>query len=460
MKKSVKIAMILGITVCLLLIFGLGILAWALPQPTYSEYERRDLEQMPSFNLEDFFAGKFTKQIEISFADTFAFRELFVEAGSLIDEAKGFHESGTIYGSTPPAPTEPEEPKEETKPSDPMEEQPSVDEPEEPIIPEEPVVPEEPEEEEPDDGATGETIAGIFVYKGIGFELLGRSEDAESRYASVVSKYRTMLPDSVTVYSMVVPKHAEFSLPKKYKSLTASAKDCIDNIYSQIDDRVVKVDAYSKLKEHSKEYIYFNTDHHWTGLGAYYGYTAFCEAAGLTPYKYEDYTKHTIEGFLGTLYTTTMDNTMKENPDYVEWCDLPVNNTSYQYANRAGLQSYTELPVMASYAKGVNSYGVYLHGDFQMTIIRTDIKNGRKCLIVKESYGNALSTYIASNFEETYVIDERYFEGNLVDVVKERGITDVLVVNNVSAANTKYHIGNIENLLTQEFSGSIVYPED
>ena len=39
------------------------------------------------------------------------------------------------------------------------------------------------------------------------------------------------------------------------------------------------------------------------------------------------------------------------------------------------------------------------------------------------------------------------------------GITDVLIVNNVSAANTNYHISNIEGLLTQKFSGSIAYPE-
>lgn len=464
-KNSGKTPMILNLVLCVATIFALGILAWALPQPTYSDYERRDLEQMPKFSWESLFAGEFTKKIEISYADTFAFRDAFVEAASVLEEARGIYAEGKVYGSTQGnTQTEPEKPEEQ--PTEPEivitpvtpegEELPPVTPPEE-----EPVTPEEPpeEEEEPDDGVTGETIAGIFVYKGIGFELLGRSDSAESYYASVINQYRKALPDSVKVYNLVVPKHAEFSLPKKYKSLTASAKDCIDNIYSQVDNSVIKVDAYSVLKDHSKEYIYFNTDHHWTGLGAYYAYTAFCDAAGLTPFRYEDYTKHTIEGFLGTLYTSTMDNTMKNNPDYVEWCEVPVKSTSYQYAKKSGLKSYTEVPVMASYASGTYSYGVYLHGDFPLTIIKTDVTNGRKCLIVKESYGNALSTYIAANFEETYVVDERYFEGNLVDVVNERGITDVLVVNNVSAANTNFHIGNIESLLTQKFSGKIAYPE-
>lgn len=463
-KNSGTAAMVLNLILCVAVIFALGILAWALPQPTYSEYERRDLEQMPKFSWESFFAGEFTKKIEISYADTFAFRETFVEVASVLEEARGIHSEGKVYGSTQGNTSkEPEEPKDDPadpgiiiSPIDPDgEELPPVTPPED-----EPNIPDNPVEEEPDDGVTGETIAGIFVYKGIGFELLGRSDAAESYYASVINKYRKALPDSVKVYNLVVPKHAEFSLPKKYQSLTASAKDCIDNIYSQMDDSVIRVDAYSVLKDHAKEYIYFNTDHHWTGLGAYYAYTAFCDAAGLTPFRYENYTKHTIEDFLGTLYTSTMDNTMKSNPDYVEWCELPVKSTSYQYGKKSGLKSYTEVPVMASYASGTYSYGVYLHGDFPLTIIKTDVTNGRKCLIVKESYGNALSTYIAANFEETYVVDERYFEGNLVDVVNERGITDVLIVNNVSAANTNFHIGNIEGLLTQKFAGKIAYPED
>ena len=38
-----KTAMVLSIAVCVFILFALGILAWALPQPTYSEQERRDL---------------------------------------------------------------------------------------------------------------------------------------------------------------------------------------------------------------------------------------------------------------------------------------------------------------------------------------------------------------------------------------------------------------------------------
>ena len=96
-----KAAMILSVAVTLAIIFILGILAWALPQRTYSEYERRDLTQMPEFSVESFFKGEYTAQIELSYADTFAFRDQFVRAKSLIEDCRGIHSEGTIHGKVP-----------------------------------------------------------------------------------------------------------------------------------------------------------------------------------------------------------------------------------------------------------------------------------------------------------------------------------------------------------------------
>lgn len=458
---SSKIAMILSVAVCVIILFVLGILAWALPQPTYSEQERRDLAQMPEFTFESFFKGEYTAKIELSYADTFAFRDQFVKAKALVENARGIHADGTIYGTVPKNNDDEEE---ESKPSSDTETQPESSA----SVPENTSGSQssqsqsdssaETSSEEQDDGATGEMIDGLFVYKGMGFELFGGSKKASAYYASVINKYREALPDSVNVYNMVVPKHAEFALPKRYKNLANSEKDAIDDIYSQLESGITAVDAYSVLKEHSGEYIYFNTDHHWTGLGAYYAYTAFTEAAGLPHYDYSEYTKHTIEGFLGTLYSSSNDPTMEKNPDYVEWCEFPVENQTWQY-KKGDLENYYSTTVMASYAKGAYSYGVYLGGDYPLTIVKTSgVNSGRKCVIIKESYGNALSTYIASAFDETYIVDERYYEGNIVDLINERGITDVLIINNVSASNTNYHIANIEALLTQKYSGSIKYP--
>ncbi len=469
-ERNDKLVKIASVAVCLVIIFVIGILAWALPQPTYSEYEKRDLNQMPEFSMESLFKGEYTLGVELAYADTFTFREGFVKLQAAIEEARGIRvEGAAIYGPVPVTDDE-EEPSSESSSvteSQPSSESSSVTEsqPEDITSSESSSSQQEessePEQEEPvDDGAQGETVAGIFVYKGIGFELFGGSKKAAEYYASVINKYENAFGDSVNVYSMVIPKHAEFyPFPKKYANLSNSEKDSIDHIYSMLDSGITAVDAYSVLEEHSDEYIYFNTDHHWTGLGAYYAYTAFMEAAGLSYYDYDSYTKQTIENFRGTLYAGTNDQSMYDNPDSVEWCEFPVANRAFQY-KKGDLQNYYETTVMAGYAKGSNAYGVFLGGDFPLTIIKTNVNNGRKLVIIKESYGNAPSTFIASGFEETYVVDERYYGGSLTDLVNDCGITDILIVNNVAAANTNFHIANIESLLTQTYSGAVAYPTE
>ena len=41
--------------------------------------------------------------------------------------------------------------------------------------------------------------------------------------------------------------------------------------------------------------------------------------------------------------------------------------------------------------------------------ITSDVKNGRKIAMIKDSYGNAFAPYLASHYEEVYVLDYRYF---------------------------------------------------
>ncbi|MBQ8040519.1 MAG: hypothetical protein IJ274_11755 [Lachnospiraceae bacterium] len=62
------------------------------------------------------------------------------------------------------------------------------------------------------------------------------------------------------------------------------------------------IDMFQVLEPHAQEEIYYRTDHHWTSLGAVYGYEAFTKAYGLSArwYLKEDMQTVTNE-FLGTL---------------------------------------------------------------------------------------------------------------------------------------------------------------
>ena len=90
---------------------------------------------------------------------------------------------------------------------------------------------------------------------------------------------------------------------------------------------------------------------------------------------------------------------------------------------------------------------MFMGGDKVHTKITTNLETGRKIAVFKESYGNAFIPFLTDNFDEIYVIDIRYFGRNAVEYIKEQGITDVLFLDNIFAADTDSLINGIEGLL-------------
>ena len=96
----------------------------------------------------------------------------------------------------------------------------------------------------------------------------------------------------------------------------------------------------------------------------------------------------------------------------------------------------------------VSWYLVFMGTDEAVAHIHTDVGNGRKLAIVKDSYGNALVPCLTGSFEDIYVVDMRYFEVNAVSQFKEWGITDLLfAMNTFSATGSNFEC--IEQIRTQ-----------
>ena len=82
-----------------------------------------------------------------------------------------------------------------------------------------------------------------------------------------------------------------------------------------------------------------------------------------------------------------------------------------------------------------NRYGTYLSGDVPEGIIKNkDIKNGKKLLILKDSYANAMIPFFTSHFEETRFLDLRFYtEKTVKDYIKDNDIDAVLFVHNINS---------------------------
>lgn len=304
-----------------------------------------------------------------------------------------------------------------------------------------------------DNGDDGRMTDGsIFIWDNKGFELFFGDDGSAKEYADRINEYKKQLGSGITVYDMVVPNHTEFGLPTRLSEKlqndgsTHSQRQNISAIYNGLSSDIKAVDINDVLNEHKTEYIYFNTDHHWSGLGSYYAYTKFAEVAGFKPFALKDAEKHSIDGFLGSLYTISNDSTLSSNPDRVDYYTFPGDYTCLitQDGSSEPMEADMYYPNATA---GSNTYGVFIWGDNPLTVIKN--KNGgsgRKIALVKESYGNAFAPYLAYNYDEVHVIDFRYYTGNLKQYCSDNGITEVLFLNGVMSANTPLQLDNMDGL--------------
>lgn len=421
--------------------------ALLLPKPTESKVEKRALAQRPSFSLKGLLSGDFSRDIEVYFSDTFPLREMFVSLSAVVDQSQGVRfDDVRVVGPGSDAQNmtaEPILPSASQVSSVPQQAAPNP-QPEDGGTTASSLETAAPTPSPVDENATGTVSNSIFICQGRAMSLYGGSHESARRYTSVLNNYVKALPN-VQVYNMIIPTASEFYMPQKYSSMTQSQKGVIDLIYSSLDPTVKKVNAYDALAAHTNEYLYFRTDHHWTGRGAYYAYTAFCQQAGFTPLAIEDFETRKLEDFIGTMYSQTQDSTLLNNPDYVDYYIFKQPYTAQRYDRGA---PFTGIPhnLWGEYAKSPNSYSVFLQGDFPLIEVDTGIKNGRKIAMIKESFGNAFAPFLINHYEKVYIIDQRYFERPLIEFIKQEGINELLFANNSFAVCTPYQISCIENL--------------
>ncbi|MCM1578889.1 MAG: DHHW family protein [Ruminococcus sp.] len=458
------------IVLFLSVIFFAGLCLALINRPTVSERENRELTQKPELTPDSYFSGEFADEYTKYFSDTVPLRDTFLDLSAAFNKLKGI-DSPTFYGDvavvaddqgksveTEPPGSEPIQ----TEPAAPGDGPRVITRPEdETDVTQPPVteaVTETEEEEEVKDIAefshNGIVTNSVKMYgDNAGVMLFGGSKTCGTRYAELISDYKRALGDDINVYNMVVPTSAEFYLPKKFARFSASEKDSIDHIYSSYTADVIPIDAYSEIAAHTDEYIYLRTDHHWSQRGAYYAYVALCKAIGQTPPDIDnddDYETLTKDGFVGSLYGYTNDETLKNSPEIFTYYKPRSEYTTYYYDYKT-LESKGEGKLFYENVSGGNCYAMYLGADAVHTKIVTGLDTGRRICVFKESYGNAFIPFLVDSFDEIYVIDIRYFGRNAVEYIKEMGITDVLFLNNAFAANTNSLIDGIEYMYTYDY---------
>lgn len=263
-------------------------------------------------------------------------------------------------------------------------------------------------------------------------------------YAHTVNTYKQLLGDSVNVYCMPVPTSSEFYMPDIARKWNMSQMHTLNNIFSNLLESVKAVNIYHVMSQHASEKIYARTDHHWLPLGAFYAAQAFAKVANVDFAEMDQYECDTIRNFSGTLYKFSKCPRMRyASEDFIFYKPVNVKYDTYAIVYTINRKSGTILhssgpktvDFFRKYPDGSKgAYCTFIGGDSNNTWVKTDTNNGRRLLILKDSFGNALPSCLFYSFEEIHIVDCRYFNQNIVKYVHRNKITDVLFVNNVGHA--------------------------
>lgn len=299
----------------------------------------------------------------------------------------------------------------------------------------------EPTTAPPEVGAYTVSPNYIVVTKDAAMEMYSVNKQKLLDYGASLNALAAAVPE-VKVYSLLAPTRMEFYGPEEYRTGSHSQKRGIEIANSAMGENIVKVDAYEKLSRHTDQYLYFRTDHHWTARGAYQAYTAFCEAANLECKPLEAHETASLDGFVGSMYRYTQSEVLKNNPDTVE-VFYPTVEASGQFFSGPAMDDGKNLRIISTnITDPASKYMAFIQGDKALIKMTTNVGNGQKILLIKESYGNAFAPFLLENFSEVYVLDPRQ-EGvqgmNLPQFLRDNGIQNVLLLNYMMApSNSKF----------------------
>ena len=455
-KKVVRVRRLAYSSASLLFIVTLTSLcavSFALPlRPEFSESEKRDLAKFPSLSAEALFSGDYFDDINLWFSDTFPMRDGLVKTSTQIKKMLGVgqsvhHFSENSGDDIPDAPEDEIQSMVDVSPDVP--ESQSVND----LL--KPAVPPSTTEKAPSDNGSNvleQTLNSVYIYGNTAYEYYNFVRDTADNYVKAVNKGADeSAKNNINFYNMLIPTSIDITLDADARSKLNSSdqQNAINYMNASMNNNVKKVHIYDLLKAHKDEYIYFRTDHHWTALGAYYAYAQFMTVKGGKYAPLSDFTQYNFDGFLGSFYSDTNKNSaLEKTPDTV-FAYMPKGDISFRMM-QDGSSDFIDWPLICDVSDYNASYKYlcFIGGDNPLSVIENkSMENGETCVLVKESFGNAFAPYLACNYKTVYVVDYRYFDGDITDFAKEKGATDIIVQSNVSMTRNSSLVNKLAETL-------------
>ncbi len=209
--------------------------------------------------------------------------------------------------------------------------------------------------------------------------------------------YFMLVPSSTYVLQERLPKLAPFWDEEAY----------IEKAYDALNESVKTVDVLSTLALERGNDIYYRTDHHWTGHGAYLGYLQLVKALGLPDRSAELEISPVDQSFLGTNHSRT--GFPLVSPDTIELYQIGRAERFETYGQVDGEYKTTQHGSMffPEFLQQKDKYAFFMGRLQPYVTIYTGADTDRKLLIFKDSYAHCLAPMLLEDYSEIRLVDLR-----------------------------------------------------
>ena len=236
--------------------------------------------------------------------------------------------------------------------------------------------------------------------------------------------------------------------------------DVLPLIHNAYEDDAYFADAAQKLSDGGVSFIdlrdsfkqayrdgkqlYYKTDHHWTTYGAYLGAYRYLHRnsaiektditeimAGIETYAPE--TKSSA--FLGALYSRAPLSCV-----HGEDLDLPQNlpEVTVTIGNGTGAV-YVEEKMETK-----DKYSTYFGGNHSEVVIENPAcENGKTLVLIKDSFANSMVPYLMDSYSKIIMLDLRYFDGSVMNYIKEAQPDEILFLYELSQFAEAEHFSKL-----------------
>lgn len=256
-----------------------------------------------------------------------------------------------------------------------------------------------------------------------------KSKQAKDNYkylSEFVNKYK----NNIKIKVMLVPTASEILADKlPLFAYNANETKIIDEVYNEIGIENT-VNITDTLINHRDENIFYKTDHHWTSLGAFYAYSEYAKAVSIYENSKEDFEINEVtDNFYGTMSARINLRNKADKIYTYKLRNMPDITITYNNSDDVRNTLFDDEAL-----KGNDKYSVFLSGNNEILQMSIKTDSSRKLLVIKDSYSHCFIPFIVNAFSEIDVIDLRYYNDSIKEMIDENKYTDVLVL---------YGIGNI-----------------